>query len=136
MEITSDMGVTPGTGAKYWILGLKGDTGIVDREEADIISWAWRSLYAVVVESHSEKIGLNYEKALLYFTQYLYSRTTAYGYRWRRWYLGQRMGNKSKMFPTRFRDKKLVKLDAFANWKLNKNIIKWYKRVRDWHNTD
>ena len=45
----SHLNMDAGNTSKKWLLGIKTDGSQVLREEAAIIFWAWRCLYAEVV---------------------------------------------------------------------------------------
>ena len=52
--LMSHLNMDAGNSSKKWILGITADGSQVSREEAAIIFWAWRCLYAEVV---GEELG-------------------------------------------------------------------------------
>ena len=75
--------------SKTWLLGIKADGSQVSREEAAIIFWAWRCLYAEVVGARRENRCMNPSKAYAKLVRMAYTRVKAYGAKWYRWYSRQ-----------------------------------------------
>ena len=75
--------------SKTWLLGIKADGSQVSREEAAIIFWAWRCLYAEVVGARIDNRCLNPSKAYANLVRMAYTRVKAYGAKWYRWYSRQ-----------------------------------------------
>jgi alkylation response protein AidB-like acyl-CoA dehydrogenase len=107
--------------ATFWIVGLYNGKAI-DKEAADIVSWAWRTLYAAVVKAHAEDKSIEYSRALLQFHQYAYSRAVAYCVKWQRWYRGQAKWRKPKIIPRKHQDKYMTQMDDVANWAISTEV--------------
>ena len=75
--------------SKTWLLGMKADGSRVSREEAAIIFWAWRCLYAEVGSARVGNQHMNPSKAYANLTRMAYTRVKAYGAKWYRWYSRQ-----------------------------------------------
>ena len=72
-----------------WLLGFKEDGIKVDKEEAAMIFWAWRNLYAEVTRARIEGKQLNLKTAYANFVRMAFTRVVAYGAKWYRWYSRQ-----------------------------------------------
>jgi hypothetical protein len=57
-----------------WLLGIKEDGTKVDKEEAAMIFWAWRNLYAEVTRARVEGKQLNLKMAYAHFVRMWPSR--------------------------------------------------------------
>ena len=53
--LMSHLNMDVGNSSKKWLLGITGDGHQVSREEAAIIFWAWRCLYAEVVGARKDR---------------------------------------------------------------------------------
>ena len=60
-----------------------------DPEEAAMINWAWRALYAEVTRAHIDDKPLDINAAYARFVRLAHLRLQAYGYKWYRWYSRQ-----------------------------------------------
>ena len=81
-----------------WLLGIKEDGIKVDKEEAAMIFWAWRNLYAEVTRARIE--GLNLKTAYEIFVRMAFTRVVAYG---AKWYRCGTHGNTTRSKPSRSR---------------------------------
>ena len=61
-----------------WLLGIKEDSVKVDEEEAAMIFWAWRNLYAEVTRGRIEGKQLNLKTAYENFVRMAFTRVVAY----------------------------------------------------------
>jgi hypothetical protein len=101
-----------------WLLGIKEDGTKVDKEEAAMIFWAWRNLYAEVTRARVEGKQLNLKTAYANFVRMAFTRVVAYGAKWYRWYSRQHYKTKAKSIPIRFRERKLIDSEATAEYSL------------------
>ena len=101
---------------RKWILGILPSGKTVGREEAAIIFWAWRCLYAEVVAARVDNRELKPENAYKNTIRMAYTRVKAYGDKWYRWYSKQRYRKDAKVIPRKHRDKKLVSSDRNATY--------------------
>ena len=62
-----------------WLLGIKEDGMKVDKEEAAMLFWAWRNLYAEVTRVRIEGKQLNLKTAYENFVRMSFTRVVAYG---------------------------------------------------------
>ena len=90
---------------KKWILGILPSGKMVGREEAAIICWAWRCLYAEVVAARVDNRELKPENACKNTIRMAYTRVKAYGDKWYRWYSKQRYRKNAKVVPRKHREK-------------------------------
>jgi hypothetical protein len=65
-----------------WLLGFKEDGIKVDKEEAAMIFWAWRNLYAEVTRARIEGKQLNLKTAYENFVRMAFTGVVAYGAKW------------------------------------------------------
>ena len=63
----------------------------VTREEFDMIAMAWRSLYAETVKARMDDKTLNLKRAIWTWARLTLSRVKAYGNKWYKWYVKQRL---------------------------------------------
>ena len=82
--LMSHLNMDAGNTSKKWLLGIKADGSQVTREEAAIIFWAWRCLYAEVVGARKENRCMNPSKAYANLVRMAYTRVKAYGAKWYR----------------------------------------------------
>ena len=115
--------------SKTWLLGIKADGSQVSREEAAIIFWAWRCLYAEVVSARVGNRQMNPSKAYANLARMAYTRVKAYGAKWYRWYSRQHRRKDAKVVPRKHRDKKLIKTAASAEYRINPVLHHEFKRV-------
>ena len=66
------------------------------REEYDMIAMAWRSLYAETVKARMDDKTLNMKRAVWTWARLTLSRVKAYGNKWYKWYVGQRLWQQKK----------------------------------------
>jgi hypothetical protein len=95
-----------------WLLGVLSNGDTVGKEEAAIICWAWRCLYAEVVAAREENRELKPDTVYKNTIRMAYTRVKAYGEKWYTWYSKQRYRINAKKVPRKYRDKKLVTSDA------------------------
>ena len=113
----------------FWIVGLhKGNP--LEKEAADIVTWAWRALYAATVKAHSDEKQMDYRMAILQFHQYAYSRAVACCEKWQRWYRGQAMWMKPKTIPRKHQNKYMTHMDDEANWAISTEVKTFYAKAR------
>ena len=65
-----------------WLLGIKEDGIKVGKEEAAMIFWAWRNLYAEVTRARIEGKQLNLKTAYENFVRMAFTGVVAYGAKW------------------------------------------------------
>ena len=70
----SHLNMDVGNTSKKWLLGIKADGSQVSREEAAIIFWAWRCLYAEVVGARKENRCMKPSKAYANLVRMAYTR--------------------------------------------------------------
>ena len=97
-----------GDNKRKWILGTLPNGDTVGREEAAIIFWAWRCLYAEVVAARVDNRELRPGTAYKNTVRMTYTRVKAYGAKWYRWYSRQRYKRDAKRVPRKHREKKLI----------------------------
>ena len=103
--------------------------GSVDKEEAAMIFWAWRNLYAEVTRARIEGKQLDPEAAYKNFVRMAFTRVVAYGAKWYRWFSRQRYRARAKAIPIRFRERKLITSEATAEYSLAAPLQLEYKRL-------
>jgi hypothetical protein len=104
----------------------------LEKETADIVAWAWRALYAAVVQAHADEKHIDYRMAILQFHQYtyMYSRAVAYCAKLQRWYRGQAKCMKPKTIPRKHQSKYMTQTDDVANWAISTEVRTFYERAR------
>jgi len=127
--LMNHLGMSVTNTSKTWLLGIKADGSRVSREEAAIIFWAWRCLYAEVVSARVGNQQMNPSKAYANLTRMAYTRVKAYGAKWYRWYSRQHRKRDAKVVPRKHRDKKLIKTEASAEYRINPVLHHEFKRV-------
>ena len=108
VEIAEDLGLLPEctktrdfrmSVQKWGSLLIAGqiDGKVVSKEATAVLCWAWRALYAEIISKRTGNQGaLDFERAVWITYRYAFSRVTAEGYKWRRWYLRQRFWQEGK----------------------------------------
>jgi hypothetical protein len=101
---------------RKWILGVLPSGKMVGREEAAIIFWAWRCLYAEVVAARVDNRELSDRRTHYKNTiRMAYTRVKAYGDKWYRWYsLGAALRNQGVLSVPGFLSP-LVDVDLFLS---------------------
>ena len=107
---------------RKWILGVLPSGKMVGREEAAVIFWAWRCLYAEVVAARVDNRELRPENAYKNTIRMAYTRVKAYGDKWYRWYSKQRYRKGAKVVPRAHREKKLVSSDSDATYVIRRAL--------------
>ena len=74
----SHLNMHVGDSSKKWLLGINADGSQVSREEAAIIFWAWRCLYAEVVGARKENRCMTPTKAYANLVRMAYTRVKAW----------------------------------------------------------
>ena len=115
--LMSHLNMDAGNTSKKWLLGIKTDGSQVSREEAAIVFWAWRCLYAEVVGARKENRCMSPSKAYANLIRMAYTRVKAYGAKWYRWYSRQHRKIDAKVVPRKHRDTKLIKTEASAEYR-------------------
>jgi hypothetical protein len=114
---------------RKWLLGVLQNGNTVDREEAALIFWAWRCLYAEVVAARVEDRELRPENAYKNTVRLAYTRVKAYGAKWYRWYSQQRYKIGAKHIPRKYREKKMVSSEADATYVIRKALKYEFRTV-------
>ena len=107
---------------EFWLGCQRGKAA--NGETLGAIAIAWRALYAEVTKAHAEDKHLRLDKAYFAFTRLLLGRVKAYGAKWRRWYNNQRLWQpaKTKHFPMKHRNKKLIQTEADATYQIHPDM--------------
>ena len=111
-----------GDNKRKWILGTLPSGDTVGREEAAVIFWAWRCLYAEVVAARVDNRELRPETAYKNTVRMTYTRVKAYGAKWYRWYSRQRYKRDAKRVPRKHREKKLISTDIDATYVIRRAL--------------
>ena len=114
----------------YTILGQIEFTKHVDKEEAGILFLAWRCLYAEIVRARIESTTLNLHKALARTLQLTISRLKANGTYWQKWYNKTKGTTHPKKFPKKYQNRKLLKTNDIAQFKINPILIQKLHTIR------
>ena len=102
-----------------------------NRELSALLTWAWRSLYAETTKARIENQRFNKTSALYMLTRYLYSRVTAYGHKWKRWFNRQRLWQPgaTKKVGSEHQDYILIQVDEDANYNLSPELKTLYEEL-------
>ena len=116
----------------FLVLGKLSPGKYVDKEEATVLFLAWRCLYAEVVGARLEGRQLNLKRAYARTIRLLISRLKANGTKWHRWYSRTRYWRreKVKLFPERFRQRKLVVTTPDAEFTVNPTLLQAYESAK------
>ena len=118
----------------FWLFGLKPGRNKwepADPEEAAMISWAWRALYAEVTRAHIDDKPLDINAAYARFVRLAHMRLQAYGYKWYRWYSRQQFRAFPKVVPLKHRQKKLIESGPDAEYLINPTLSAEFRRTPD-----
>jgi hypothetical protein len=113
---------------KTWaILLIAGqiDGKEVNNEAAAVLCWAWRSLYAEVINRRIDDKGiLRPEEAVKKTVRMMYSRVMAYGAKWRKWWAKQRLWQegKKKDMGAEHRTFALITFDDHADYTMSPKL--------------
>ena len=93
---------------------------------------AWRCLYAAVVSARIEGKILKLSRAYACMVRLLVSRLRANGVKWYKWSRRTRFipPQKTKLFPLKYRNRKLIKTTATAEYTINPILIAELNRTR------
>ena len=127
--LMSHLNMDVGNSSRKWLLGITDDGRQVSREEAAIIFWAWRCLYAEVVGARKDIRCVAPTKAYANLVRMPYTRVKAYGAKWYRWYSRQHRKKDAKVVPRKHREKKLITTEASAEYRIHPVIYDEFKRV-------
>ncbi len=111
----------------FRILGVTGKTQTTCNEGAAILAIAWRCLYAETVGSRIDGRPPNWEKTLKRAVAMIIARVTAYGEKWREWYLKQRHHVKCKIIAEKYRKFKLITKDEHGIYEINKDLTDFFE---------
>ena len=114
-----------GTGSGSHTIAGQINGEAINKEATAVICWAWRALYAEIICKRTGNQGsLDLERAVWHTFRFAFSRVTAEGYKWRRWYIRQRYWRpgKSRIMAEKYRHSCLLQYDAEANYTLNRKL--------------
>ena len=116
----------------FILLGIIDDK-VCDRETAAILALAWRSLYEEIISCRKNEAwnDLKWDKALLRTVSMLISRITAYGMKWKRWYIRIRHTTRAKLVPSKHRKYKLIQVNHTADYSINEQILTLHRRLTE-----
>ena len=129
------LGMKGGTTPRFWLFGARDDDTYVDDEEAGVIQLAWRCLYAETVHARKEKKILRMDAAYARTVLMIISRLKAQGQKWYRWYSKTRgiSREKVKLFPIKYRNRKLLTTKADASYTINSTLLAEYESTKHNH---
>ena len=129
------LGMKGGTTPRFWLFGARDDDTYVDDEEAGVIQLAWRCLYAETVHARKEKKILRMDAAYARTVLMIISRLKAQGQKWYRWYSKTRgiSREKVKLFPIKYRNRKLLTTRADASYTINSTLLAEYESTKHNH---
>ena len=111
----------------FVILGVTGPNRTTCNEGAGILAIAWRCLYAETVGSRIDKRPPQWDKTLKRAISMIIGRVTAYGEKWRSWYLKQRYRTKGKIIAEKYRKLKLISSDEHGTYEINKELMEFFQ---------
>ena len=81
---------------------------------------AWRSIYAETVKARMDDKTLNLTRAMWTWARLALSRVKAYGNKWYKWYVKQRLWQqkKTKLIPEQYRKYTLIEFGPLSIWRL------------------
>ena len=107
---------------KFLILGLLDEDKITCREGLGILALSWRCLYAEITKAGIEDTEVQLHRPLKRMVAMLIGRVTAYGERWRRWYLSIQHTTKPKKVAEKYQNFKLITSTAEAVYTVNSDL--------------
>ena len=110
----------------FRLLGVTGENQTTCSEGAAILAIAWRCLYAETVGSRIDGRSPKWDKTLKRAVAMIIGRVTAYGEKWREWYLKQRHNFKSKIIAEKYRSFKLITKDEHGNYEIHKTLSDFF----------
>ena len=113
----------------FLILGVMGPKIVIDKEGAAILALAWRCLYAETVGARAEDREPNLEGALVRMVAMLIGRITAYGEKWRRWFVKQQHQSDPKEIPKKHRKYKFITTEADGTYEINQKLLDFHKKL-------
>ena len=109
----------------FLIFGLISTTDVCSEETAGMIALGWRCLYAEIQRCRGDEgAQLNLRQASVRTLSMIQSRVTAFGERWRRWYLKTHHTSKAQLVAPRHRKFKLLEVNQFAEYTVNPKIAR------------
>ena len=107
----------------FLILGLISPTEVCSVETAGAIALGRRCLYAEIQRCRGDEgAQLNLRRAAIRTLSMIQSRVTAFGEKWRRWYLRIHHTSKAQLVAPRHRKFKLLAVSQFAEYTVNEKI--------------
>jgi len=110
----------------FRLLGVTGENQTTCSEGAAILAIAWRCLYAETVGSRIDGRSPKWDNTLKRAVAMIIGRVTAYGEKWREWYLKQRHNFKSKIIAEKYRSFKLITKDEHGNYEIHKTLSDFF----------
>ena len=123
--LLSKVGLRSSPRSDFILLGKINRRAYVDQEEAGVLFLAWRCIYAEVVTARLEDKILNLKRAYARCVRLLVSRLKANGLKWYLWFSRTRgiQPKKVKLFPLRYRKRKLITTTAHAEYTINPTLL-------------
>ena len=104
----------------FLIFGLISTTQVCSTETAGAVALGWRCIYAEIQRCRGDAgATLNLRNAAIRALSMLQSRITAFGERWRRWFLRTHHTSRAQLVAPRHRKFKLIKVSQFAEYEVN-----------------
>ena len=130
-DLMSKLGIRNVKAEMFRLLGIRDKKSTVCKEGAAVLAIAWRCLYAETVRSRIQGSSPDWNKTLKRAVAMLIGRVTAYGEKWRLWYLKQRHHTRGKQIAKRFRKFKLIESDEYANYTISEQLLDFHKQLLD-----
>jgi len=115
---------------RFLVTGLIGENLITCKEGLAVLSLAWRCLYAAITKARMEEIEVDLNGAIIKTVAMLIGRVRAYGEKWRRWYLSQRMTTHAKIIAEKYREFKMISVEEDAVYTLNPELEKFFEILK------
>ena len=98
-----------------------------------MIAMAWRSLYAETVKARMDDKTLNLKRAIWTWARLALSRVKAYGNKWYKWYVKQRLWQqkKTKTIPEQYRKYTLIEFGPQGDYYISSKFRKLFTDARD-----
>ena len=98
-----------------------------------MIAMAWRSLYAETVKARMDDKTLNMKRAIWTWARLTLSRVKAYGNKWYKWYLKQRLWQpkKTKIIPEQYRKYILIEFRPQGYYYISSKLRRLFNDTRD-----
>ena len=107
LQVMREVDIATNGHPAFLLFGRTASNRTTCKEGADFLAIGWRCLYAEITRARIDQTRLQLKKAVKRALGMIISRVTAYGEKWRLWYVKQRYHKNAKFIPLKHRKYKL-----------------------------